>query len=227
MNNIKKANIAILTIVSLVITCGCMFLSAEHIYAETDQTGYTVKYMEQGTENQLLEDKIVTDVTMGEKVIEIAPEVEGFTLSKDKEREFVAGKESTIIFYYMPDRFSTVVPSEDGKTRGIDKPDYKKIWNISKDGEYNLDCYVYANNIYTNYYFTGAKSYQIRIRNFDTKKLRVTARRDIVQLEEVTILPNSTMTFFVDTKDTSEKFYLQFYSYSSYVNTEGWIKKFQ
>lgn len=214
----------VIVIALLLFECGLCFNNSS-VYA-SDSMGYKVRYVEEGTDNDLIPQKIVTGKTAGETAIEEAPEIKGAILVGESKKRVVIGEEALIIFYYSPDSVTSVdiESGEEGiQPYGAEIPLTK--WNVSTKGDYTLTCdwnrsYVYSNNL-----FTGAKSYQVRIRNWGTDTLRVRAKTRTHTYEDVKILAGTTTTFWVKLDSTSDSFYFRFDSSDANCNFKGTVSK--
>ena len=221
----KKTALVVIIILSL-LGCG-LFLNGGAVYAD-DIEGYKVRYVEEGTDNDLIPQKVVTNKIVGETVVEVAPEIRGAVLIGEPKKSVMIGQTDLITFYYAPDSVTSVdiEGSEEGIQPYGDSIPLSK-WNVSTKGAYELDCDWNRSVVYSNYWLTGAKSYEVRIRNWGTDTLRVRAKTRFNTYEDVEISAGITKTFWVKLDSTSDSFYFRFDSSDANCNFRGTVTKFK
>ena len=221
--SLKNKAVAVAVILSLV---GCM-LSVTNVAVYANETAeYKVRYVEEGTDNDLIYPKVVTNKQVGEVVTEVAPNIDGATLVSKECKNLVAGEEDLIIFYYAPNSVTTRdLEYAEGEIQPYGDSIPLTKWNVSTKGVYELSCNWNRSFVYSNYKMTGAKSYKVRIRNKGTDKLRVRAKTRIKTYRDVEIDAGITMTFWVDMDSTSDSFYFRFDSEDDYCCFSGTVSK--
>lgn len=125
---------------------------------------------------------------------------------------------------YLHSHESTVLPY------GLFRPDDE--WNVVENGQYNFKGsiaeYAAAVYLYSEYYFTGAVSYHVKITNNNDSPQTAELRNFFVLYKTVTV-PANTSVYFVFYSDTAEHpvtvytdWYLRF---PSPCNVEGYVKE--
>lgn len=72
-------------------------------YEEAEYTSYEVRYLEEGTEKELKEPKMVSDQIIGTTATETAPEITDYELVSDMTQDIVLKESDNVItFYYKP-----------------------------------------------------------------------------------------------------------------------------
>lgn len=138
-------------------------------------------------------------------------------------RRFLSLLLCLLMVFALPISSHAITGTSEGiVTYGQSKP--SKAWNWS-DGAYQFSGHGNMSDLYSNYYFTGAKKFEITVRNYHSEKLTVKLlkRQTGVDWSASTkkIDGGKNMTWSVSV-DSSSEYILKFYAPSNFT---GSIKK--
>lgn len=123
-----------------------------------------------------------------------------------------------------PDYLSEIIENPFIQTYGPDEP--SKGWNLNTKGKYSFSGNAKNTNLYTNYYFTGASTVEIYVKNSGSRLLTVELKqKQLINLpiHYVDVSSGESTTYKVNSLDSSKRYFIFFKNPSGSFN--GYIKR--